>query len=445
MSTETLTPTVAQAFTRFGLGGRPDDPVPANAAAWLTAQLTGPDPAPVAGMPTVAAGLAQQYQRSLAPVGSTQEATITAQIWATLKAERQSFLSYAVTTRTPFRERLVWFWANHFAIMAGTVPMAGVAGPFIRDAIRPYVTGTLTQMLQAVVSHPAMIYSLNADSSVGPQSPLAIASAKKGVICNINENLAREILELYTIGVQAGYTQADVDALACLLSGLDVNIKPGSPLGSFYNTAKQQPGSQTLLGITYPGTQSGLYSALNMLGTHPDTYQHLATKLVTAFVSDTPLAADVAVVNQALVSTGGSLPAAHQALIGLQNAWTPLQKLRTPQEFTVAVLRAANSSAATVPASIEDIVQPMGQPTWLPPFPNGWSDLAVDWTGPQPMLLRGDWASSFATSLAGVTAAQAAQASVAPFLAASTSALISAAPTTEQLGLLFCSSEFQRR
>jgi uncharacterized protein (DUF1800 family) len=446
MSTVPPTAAVAQAFTRFGLGGRPDDPIPANPAAWLGAQLTGPDPAPVAGMPSLASGLALAYQQLQAPVGSSQEVTLTRQMWTNLEAERQEFLSYAVTTRAPFRERLVWFWANHFAIMAATVAMTGVAGPFIRDAIRPYVTGTIGQMLQAVITHPAMIYSLNADSSYGPQSPLAIAAAKAGKIRNINENLGRELLELYTVGVQAGYGQADVDAMAYLLTGLQVNNAPGAPLGTFYNPAKQQPGNQTVLGVTYPGTQAGLYGALNTLATHPATYQHLATKLVTAFVSDTPLAADIQAVAQAFATSGGSLPAAHQALIALPNAWIPLQKLRTPQEFTIAALRAANTTAATMPGSINAILNPMGQPTWQPPFPNGWSDLAADWTGPQPMLLRADWTGSFAASLAGITPAEAAQASVAPFLSSRTAGALNAAATQQaQFALLFCSSEFQRR
>jgi uncharacterized protein (DUF1800 family) len=444
MSIAPLGAPVAQAFTRFGLGGRPDDPIPSDPVAWLSAQVSGPDAAPVAGMPTVAAGLALLYAREQLPIQSASQDVITRKIWDGLHAEQQAFLSYAVLTRTPFRERLVWFWANHFAIMADTVPMACVAGPYIRDTIRPHVTGTIADMLQAVITHPAMIYSLNAAASCGPQSQLAQVAAQSGIVRTINENLARELLELYTVGISAGYTQADVDALACLLTGLDVNIKPGAPLGMFYNAAKQQPGSQTVMGITYPGTQAGLAGALTTLGTHPATYLHLATKLVTHFVSDTPVAADIQSVYQALASSGGSLPAAHLALVQLKNAWIPLQKLRPPQDFVIAALRAANTGEAAMPAAIATVLKPMGQPVWQPPFPNGWSDLASSWTGPQPMLLRGDWASAFGAGLSGSSPAEVAQATVGPFLSARTSSLVSAGGQAA-LGLLFCSSEFQRR
>jgi uncharacterized protein (DUF1800 family) len=320
------------------------------------------------------------------------------------------------------------------------------SGTYVHDAIRPNMTGTIAQMLQSVVMHPAMILSLNADTSVGPLSPLGIKTANQGAPQKLNENLGREILELYTVGLTANYTQADVDALAYLLSGLDVNYSPNAPLGTFYNLNKQQPGNFTLLGITFPGTLPGLMSALQMLGTHPDTYTHLATKLVTHFTSDTPSPADVAVVAHAFASTGGSLPAAHQAIIGLQNAWVPLQKLRTPADLTIAALRAMNATAATVPSSIDWFISAMGQPTWCPPFPNGWSDLAAPWSGPGQMLLRAGCMNELAQLVPGANPVQAASATIAPLISTVTSNFIGRAKSlTEQLALLLCSSEFQRR
>ena len=136
----------------------------------------------------------------------------------------QSILSYAATTKIPFRERLVWFWANHFAVMVdhGYATRA-CAGAYVRDAIRPHITGTIADMLEAVILSPAMMTSLNGEDSVGPQSTMAIDAAKRGVFLDINENLGRETLELYSLGYNQGYVQADVDALAYLLSGIDVN------------------------------------------------------------------------------------------------------------------------------------------------------------------------------------------------------------------------------
>jgi uncharacterized protein (DUF1800 family) len=440
-------PSVAHAFNRFGFGGRPDDVAPADPMAWLAAQITCADQAP--GGPSLAQGLSLAHNVISAPDGSSAHGLANAQLVNEFSAEVQSILAYAVTTPIPFRERLVWFWANHFAIMAQNDRVtAATAGAYTRDAIRANMTGTIAQMLQAAILHPAMLHSLNAPASIGPQSPLGLRLAKRGVSQNINENLGRETLELYTLGYDEGYAQADVDAMAYLLSGMDVNLKLGAPLGAFYNLDKQQPGSFTLMGSVFPGTMPGLMSALQMLGTHPNTYRHLATKLVTHFVSDTPSQADIATVARAFATSGGSLAAAHLALIGLQNAWLPLQKFRTPLDFVIAILRTAGATAANMPPWIDGWVTSMGQPVWCPPFPNGWSDLAGDWTGPGPLLLRSDWTAQYAHYLVGSTPAQAAAVSVAPFLGDATQAGLASAllrSSAEQFTLLFCSSEFQRR
>jgi uncharacterized protein (DUF1800 family) len=195
-------------------------------------------------------------------------------------------------------------------------------------------------------------------------------------------------------------------------------------------------------------------SALHMLGTHPATYQHLATKLVSHFVSDTPQASDIQTVADAFASSGGSLPAAHAALIGLQNAWSPLQKLRTPADLVIAALRAVNVTQRQLEsgtlATFANWLPGLGQPTWSPPFPNGWSDLATAWTGPGPMAVRADWANGLgaycATNPAGITPVQAQQASVGPLMSQRTAAFLETLSSAkEQFTLLFCSSEFQRR
>jgi uncharacterized protein (DUF1800 family) len=442
-------PAAAQAFTRFGFGGRQDDAVPLDPVAWLMAQIDCPDPAPVAGMPTLQQNLTLYYTGEQAPAGSAAMAAAQAALGAAFQADQQAFLSYAVTTTMPFRERLVWFWSNHFAIMALTGTVQACAGPYIRTAIRPNITGTIAGMLQAVVTHPAMFCGLDGNVSIGPLSQEGLVASRKGDYLSINENLGREILDLYTVGINAGYTQADVDALSYLLTGGDEANTIGGKLGFFYNPSKQEPGNFTLLGTSYPGTLPGLMSALQHLGTHPATYAHLATKLVTHFVSDTPSQADINVVTQAFANSGGSLPAAHAAIVGLKSAWVPLQKLRTPQEFLVAALRASNATAASIaamPQSLTAILSSMSQPLWQPQFPNGWSDLAADWTGPQPMLVRADWANVYAATISGLSAAAAAAASVQPLLSSRTSAFLQGiSNATEAFALLFCSSEFQRR
>jgi len=445
----TNNPTAAQAFTRFGLGGRPDDVVPADPVAWLTAQITCADEAPVAGMPTLQHNLTVLYEGAMSPPGSAAQAAYGEELENLFNIDLQSALNYAVTTTIPFRERLVWFWSNHFAIMATLGSVQACAGPYMRCVIRPNMTATIADMLKAAIIHPAMFVGLDAHTSVGPQSEEAIAAAKSGTYLSFNENLARETMELYTLGVTGGYTQADVDALSYLITGINMNSIQGRKLGFFWDPNKAQPGSVTLLGRNYECTQTGLMAALHMLGTHASTYRHLATKLVTHFVSDTPEESDIQTVYEALAASGGSLPAAHLAIVGLQNAWTPLQKLRTPQDWMVAMFRAGNMSAhklANIGTSLNGILTIFSQPLWQPQFPNGYSDLAADWTGPQTMLLRADCANWFSPLITNVTPRQAMHASVVPFLSTSTVALLDAIDSpTDELALLFCSSEFQRR
>ena len=436
----------AQAFTRFGLGGRPDDTVPADPVGWLRGQLAAPDPTPVAGMPTAAQGLALSYAFATATPGGAARTNALNAVMALVAREKQAFLANAVVSPAPFRERLVWFWANHFAVMArDNIPCSVTAGAFVRDAIRPHVTGNFSDMLLAVMSHPAMLASLNNTSSVGPQSARAVRAQKNNQpLPNINENLGRETLELYTVGVGAGYAQADVDAMAYLLTGWTVNAAT-APQGFIYDTTMAQPGAQVLMGMSFPGGQAGCASALQALGTSPYTYEHLATKLVTHFVSDTPAAPDIATVYNALANTGGNLDAAAQALIGLPNAWQPLTKLRAPQDLVIATLRATGATAATQP-NINSVLNVLGQPLWCPPFPNGWSDLAADWTSPEAVLLRMDWLTTLCGGLAGPTPAVVAGAALGPFLSASTTAAINAVVgLPSQLTLLFSAPEFQRR
>ncbi len=162
------TQSASQAFNRFGFGGRPDDTVPADPMAWLATQISCADTAPIAGgsLPTLPQALTLIDNWLTAPFLSTQSQTAATFLWAAMNAETQSFLANAITTKTPFRERLAWFWSNHYAVMAGANgAMLALSGTYVRDAIRANMTGTIAQMLQAAALHPAMVYSLNANIS----------------------------------------------------------------------------------------------------------------------------------------------------------------------------------------------------------------------------------------------------------------------------------------
>jgi uncharacterized protein (DUF1800 family) len=427
---------VAHAFNRFGLGARPDDSIPNNVNTWLTAQLTGTDPLSNAA-PTVAQGL--NLARKALNEGQGKQAA-QQKLMKFFQKEQEAAILAAVTTPTPFRERLVWFWANHFAVQAGSDATYGTAGAFVRDAIRPYVLDTFENMLLAVITHPAMICSLNNDVSMGPQSPEALSKGKGG----INENLARETMELFTIGIGSGFTQSDVDALSYIFTGWTISYTQPN-VGFVIDSDMHQPGSQLLLGVTYPGTIFDGNAALQYLGTQADTYTMIATELVTHFVSDTPDPNDILTVAGALSSNGGNLVAAYTALIGLSNAWVPQTKLRTPFDFAVAAARSV-AAPLSVTNDVSQDLNGLGQPIWQPPFPNGWSDLAADWSSASQMTLRTNWTNDFCNHFKTVDPNATANTALGQLISQATIDMMARVTSThDKLTILYCSPDFQRR
>ena len=233
-------------------------------------------------------------------------------------------------------------------------------------------------MLLAVMHHPAMLFYLNNVGSVGPDS-IAGRDGKRG----LNENLARECLELHTVTPAAGYTQADVTNFAKILTGWSVAIR-GDPPGFQFHPRAHEPGEQILMGHTFPAGEEGGLAALHFLANHPSTHRLLATKLVRYFVADDPPDMAVRRIEGVLRDSGGNLGAAAEALVTLDVAWEPASKLRTPQDFVIAALRALDLSdeeLATVP--LQAILAGQGQPFRAAPQPNGWPDRAGDWAAPE--------------------------------------------------------------
>lgn len=439
MSIPGKTANIAHAFNRFGLGGSLTDTIPTDPMAWLTAQLQAPDPLSHAA-PGVNAGLYLENAVLNSKASTAAGVAARAALNKSFLTESKNFIANAMTTQMPFRERLVWFWSNHFGILAGVSGCKATVGAFVREAIRPHVTGTYTDMLLAVMQHPAMLISLNNDVSIGPNSTAAKQPGNRG----FNENLARETLELYTVGLAANFTQADVDALAFILTGWSVSYNT-STAGFVIISDAHEPGPQTLLGVTYPGTVFDGYAALTFLATQQSTYRLLANRLVTHFVSDTPTQADVDAVTLALTQSGGNLAAAATAVIGLANAWIPQTKLRTPIDFIVAAARAAGIHTSNATQFVSDL-QVFTQPLWQPAFPNGWPDTAGSWAAPAQMMRRVNWASAVCNTLSTSDPVAVTDAALGPLLSPSAAAVLARLSSThDKLTVLFCSPDFQRR
>src|SRR5690242_12745377 len=266
----------AHALVRFGLGRGGGESVSGDPIGWLRAQLLHPDQRMGEPRPSTINGLtALRQDRADKPPPGERRAP------ALYRDEAAAALDNALTTPAPFRERLVWFWSNHFTVsVRGGV--AAVAGAFVEEAIRPHVTGRFEDMLFAVMRHPAMLMYLNNAGSVGPNSPAGQRSHR-----GLNENLARECLELHTVSPAAGYTQADVTSFAKLLTGWSIDLR-GQPPGFRFRPFAHEPGEQTVMGRTFPAGEEGGVAALHFLANHPATHRFLAAKLVRHFVADDP-------------------------------------------------------------------------------------------------------------------------------------------------------------
>ena len=437
------------AINRFGLGRRPEQALPADPRAWLRAQLEGPDATPVDGLPDTAGGLEvvnQQLAAAAVLKGAGAAASMAAMapmiprpVGELVQREARALLWRALVTDAPYRERLVWFWANHFTVAARSLVASACVGACIREAIRPHVTGRFADMLLAVMRHPAMLNYLNQAESAGPAS---VAGQRRHH--GLNENLARECLELHTVTPASGYSQADVTNFARVLTGWSIEMKQ-PPIGFRFRPTMHEPGEIEVMGRPWPSGEEGGVELLTWLGTHPATYRHLADKLCRHFCADDPPPGEVARIETLLRDTNGDLGAASAALIELPGAWVPRRKLRTPQDYVIACLRALGTTPDQVPG-IAFHVGSLGQPMFQAPFPIGWPDRAADWAGPEAMLQRVDFSYSMAARHADTDPEGLAHATLGPLVSATTLAQIrTAGSRRDGLTLLLSSPEFQRR
>jgi uncharacterized protein (DUF1800 family) len=465
------------AVLRFGLGARPGDLAAAQAEprAWLMAQLRGAAPLAVntalAPSEQIFAELlaAREQLQYMKRGAAAQSAAPDANVAAAFNPLRDAYLphyraqvlaraqSAALTTR-PFAERLVHFWTNHFAVSADKGAVIGIAGTLENEAIRPHVDGRFVDLLTAVEQHPAMIAFLDNQNSVGKDSELARRAARRGQDkpkreFGFNENLAREILELHTLGVNGGYTQADVTTFAQIITGWSIGggkgrLAGGSPGQFYFRDNLHEPGPKNFLGKTYyqSGRRQG-EAVLADLAVHPATARFIATKLVRHFVADDPPPAAVERVARVFIKTGGDLPRVYAALIEAPEAWdAEMRKFKTPEDFVFSTLRALSAT----PQKPEEVVRAfelLGQRQYTPGSPAGWPDTAKSWDGSDALLRRVLWASRVAGRYElGLDPADLALSCLGAYARPETvTALRRASSASQGLTLLLMSPEFQRR
>ncbi|MCY7355641.1 MAG: DUF1800 domain-containing protein [Lysobacter sp.] len=428
----------ASAANRFGMGARPGELAQLrDPRDWLLAQLRIDPAAPArfAGLPASSEYLRReaQFQRerfaelctrrqraddaSMTMEGQGRDArdddvveqfvsTFRKSFGADLPAELAARYRQATMTEAGFSERLVRFWSNHFAISVDKRPATLYAAPMEREAIRPHVLGNFADLLLAVETHPGMLRYLDNAQSIGEGSTFATRGARglqrrggnnpqpKRKL-GLNENLAREILELHTLGVDGGYAQDDVTELARAITGwgtpLPRDYRDGGIAKAFvFRDIAHEPGARTLLGKRY--AEGGLEQGRAMLADlakHPSTAQHLAFKLARHFVADQPPPALVARMAKAYRDSDGHLPALYGVLIGSPEAWdTNARKFKTPDDFVVSALRATRVDGGAYPERIVGLLRQLGQPPFTPRSPAGFADTADDWSGPDALFKR---------------------------------------------------------
>jgi len=361
-------------------------------------------------------------------------------------AEALARIKAAAAPAIGFTERLVAFWSNHFCISAAKGGAVRVlAGAFEREAIRPYALGKFADMLQAVERHPAMLHYLDNAQSVGPDSP-AGRNGKRG----LNENLAREIMELHTLGVGGGYVQADVTEFARALTGWSVVGPDGrlGPPGAFaFNANAHEGGARPLLGRSYEdqGFAQGR-AMLDDLARSPATARHIAAKFARAFVADDPPPPLVARLADVFAKTDGDLGALARALVADDLAWSaPATKLRDPWEMCVAAIRALDLDPHPS-GRIAHWLALLGMPLWSPAEPNGFPDVAAAWVSPAGIKARLEVAAVIGRFAKDAPAPVDLLERVAPDASSETrEAVLHAESRAQSYALLIMAPEFQRR
>lgn len=356
---------------------------------------------------------------------------------------------HIVTTETPVAERWVQFWANHFCVAATKGTVLALVWPHENEAIRPQAFGRFQELLRASTLHPAMLLYLDNAQSIGPDS-LASRRRPDGRPRGLNENLARELLELHTLGVDGGYTQADVTETARLLTGWTVRFNGDGSAG--FQPALHQPGTKTILGKRYAEGPEALDQLLQDLARHPATARHLALKLTRHFVTDDPPPALVEAVAARYRSSDGDLRATAHALFAHELAWSAEHrpKFKRPEELLLSAHRMLKLPIGLSDGSLQEAsqaLQAMGQAPGRAPSPQGWPDRSEDWLSPDALLKRVQWGERFAQAHADAADARLlARLSLGPDLGEHSSQQIARAESSAQaLALWLASPEFQRR
>lgn len=313
------------------------------------------------------------------------EQSVQARLWRAVESPRQ------------LQEVMVYFWFNHFNVYAAKGLDHLWIGAYEEQAIRPYALGSFRDLLSATARHPAMLFYLDNWQNTAPNS-----SGAHGKFQGLNENYARELMELHTLGVDGGYTQNDVIALARILTGWGLGRPRGrdtSKGGFFFDPKRHDFGDKVFLGQTIHGSGIGEgEQALDMLARHPATAHHISYELAQYFVADDPPPALVNRLSQRFLATDGDIRAVLDTLFHSPEFWDQKyygNKFKTPYQYLVSAVRAVGVKVNNV-RPLYGMLMQQGMPFYGCLTPDGYKNTREAWLNPDAMTRR----ISFATALA---------------------------------------------
>jgi uncharacterized protein (DUF1800 family) len=473
----------AIALNRFGLGSRPGEVIAGDPKKALIDQLAKFEarPAALQALPNKAS-LAQawmEYQSDKREAKATgkpdkQDETMAdanaAKPMDAVKAGKvirpvlvqaaNARVNVALDSNAGFAERLVHFWSNHFAISVNKQQVTLFAGNYEFDAIRPHIMGRFSDLLRSASHHPAMLLYLDQAQSVGPGSMLAQRQAKRDKKIGLNENLAREILELHTLGVRSGYDQTDVTELARAMTGITVaglgrgNLakrlqNSAAPGDTIFVDALHEPGARRVIGKSYAANgEQQAREILADLAINPMTARHIATKLARHFAADNPPPALVARLERNFLKTGGDLPSLYRILIDAPEIWQASPtKFKSPWEWSISAFRALGMKALPPRMAAVNLYNQLGQPIWKPESPAGFADTTETWAGSAALMQRVELSAQLVTRFEGRSDARSLASKIisGPLSPLTASTIANAESPSQGLALLLVSPEFLRR
>ena len=310
----------------------------------------------------------------------------------------------AIYSEHQLEEQLVDFWFNHFNVSVTKGPVRFLVASYERDAIRPHVLGKFRDLLGATAAHPAMLFYLDNWQNSTPDVPGLFAKAKAKQARGINENYARELMELHTLGVDNGYTQEDIIEVARCFTGWTI-LQPRMGGEFFFNPRMHDQKEKTVLGVKIPanGGQRDGEKVLDILARRPETAHFISLKLAQRFVADQPPVSLVDRMAKRFRETDGDIRAVVQTMIASPEFFSEgarSAKVKTPFEFVVSAVRATGTDLRRAAPLGQKLVE-LGQPLYRKVEPTGYSTMAEEWVNSSGLLARMNFAAEFKNTQVG--------------------------------------------